>query len=162
MLHQVQQRSCKLFCPLTGSSSKPEWSIAHHHPWHLPSPVLQFWDRSWIQGKRRKCFPISGEAMISKIFPIFLNAKWILWCLVQTRASSRQWMGWTDAGGHIGIWEWGLLSVCIQALLLFLASSSEQSIDCDPTPNLSLFWSTTLPSFSYSKSPVLMVSSLHS
>lgn len=40
---------------------------------------------------------------------------------------------------------------CIQALLLFLASSLGEFIDCDPTPNLSLFWSTALPSLSYSE-----------
>lgn len=45
-----------------------------------------------------------------------------------------------DWGGHGGgTREWSLHSVCIQALLLFLASSLEEYIHCDPTPNLSLF-----------------------
>lgn len=45
-------------------------------------------------------------------------------------------------GGHT-TWWWNLRvrsPFCIEALLLFLASGLEESIDCDPTPNLSFFW----------------------
>lgn len=143
-LHQLQQRSCEhlsshglilqagvIYC----SSSSMAFAFTC-------SSVL-----GQVSNSSKKTLSHPRMSPAFKIFPLFSKAKRILWCLMQTHSSPRQWMRWRDGG----TWEWGVYSVSIQALLLFLASGLGEFIDCDPTPNPSLFWSTALPSLSYSE-----------
>lgn len=154
-------RICKLFWLLTDSSSKLEWSIAHHHhPWHLPSPLLPFWGRSWIQGKRRNVFPSQERPWFQKYSPSFWrqNGCSDVWCKLAPLPDDE--------------WDGGMQGDMVESEteVFFLFASK---LPCLKFGGIHRLWSYPKPASFLErvqhyqvcptlKSPALMVSSLHS